>query len=174
MPKADPKRAAGGRILGKSARRARVKNAEAVEEYLTVIESARDADEVDRICRERGLMLACVARPQGMGRLEVRLVDGRENISVPIGGSIKFRGGSATKGDLDNCMSAGDLIVIRGSFAAGKFHKTTAIKVRGLFKTHGIGYPSNFFPAEDGSRDDLFDHDESEHDDEEEVDVDAV
>jgi hypothetical protein len=82
-------------------------------------------------------------------------------------------------------MSTGDLIVIRGSFAAGKFHKTTAIKVRGLFKTHGIGYPSNFFPAEDGSRDDLFDHDEDDsghesghesgHDSsQEDVDIDAV
>lgn len=172
MPKTEPKRsAATGRKEGKAAFRARTKNAAAVEEFLTLIERARTGDEAERLMTENGLILAHVIKTTGAGRLEVRLQDGREG-SFPIAGSIKFRGGAATKGDRENCMSAGDLIVIRGSFAAGKFRRPAAIRVRGIFQRHGIGYPPTFFPAEDGSRDDLFDHSEEAED--ADVDVDAV
>jgi hypothetical protein len=172
MPKVkeSTRSAATGHKEGKAAKRARTKNAAAVEEFLSLIERARTADDAERLMTENGLMLAHVIKATGAGRLEVRLLDGLEG-SFPIAGSIKFRGGAATKGDRENCMTSGDLVVIRGSFAAGKFRRATAIRVRGLFKHHGLSYPSIFFPAEDGSRDDLFNHDS---DDDDEVDVDVV
>lgn len=175
MPKVkESKRsAATGHKEGKAAKRARVKNAAAVEEFLTLIEGARDGDEAERLMADNAIMLAHVIKATGAGRLSVRLQDGREG-SVPIAGSIKFHGGAATKGDRENCMSAGDLIVIRGSFAAGKVRRATAIRVRGLYKRHGIGYPPAFFPAEDGAPDDLFDHGSEDEEGDADVDVDAV
>jgi hypothetical protein len=162
--------AATGRKEGKAAKRARMKNAAAVEEFLNLIERGRNADDVDRLLTENGLMLAHVIKATGAGRLEVRLLDGREG-SFPIAGSIMFSGGAATKGDRENCMSAGDVIVIRGGRAAGKFQRATATRVRGLFKRHGISYPPTFFGAEAGSSRDFFEADSDEEDD---VDPDAV
>lgn len=172
MPKTESTRsAATGRKEGKAAKRARVKNAAAVEEFLSLIEGARDADEVERRLMEHGLTLAHVIKTTGAGRLSVRLQDGREG-SFPIAGSIKFRGGAATKGDRENCMSAGDLVVIRGSFAAGKLHKTTAMRIRGLYKRYKIEYPPVFFPAEAGTHQEFFDY--GSEDDDASVDVDDV
>jgi hypothetical protein len=172
MPKVkETKRsAATGHKEGKAARRARTKNAAAVEEFLSVIERGRTADDVERLLADNGLMIAHVIKATGAGRLEVRLQDGGA-ASVPIAGSIKFRGGAATKGDRENCMSAGDLIVIRGSFAAGKFRRATALRVCGIFKNYGISYPSTFFPTTEGATDDIFDH---SSEDDADVDVDAV
>jgi hypothetical protein len=174
MPKVkESKRsAATGHKEGKAARRARTKNAAAVEEFLSVIERAASATDVERLLTESGLTLARVNKATGAGRLEVRLQNGGA-ASVPIAGSIKFRGGAATKGDRENCMSAGDLIVIRGSFAAGKFRRAATVKIRGLFKGYGITYPADFFPADEGAADDLFDHG-SDEDEDDEFDVDAV
>lgn len=172
MPKKESTRsAATGHKEGKAARRARTKNAAAVEEFLSVLERATTATDVERLLTESGLTLARVNKATGAGRLEVRLQDGG-SASVPIAGSIKFRGGAATKGDRENCMSAGDLVVIRGSFAAGKFRRAATVKIRGILKGHGITYPADFFPAEECAADDLFDHESEESD--AEVDIDAL
>jgi hypothetical protein len=159
-----------GRTLGKAAKRSRTKNAAVVEDYLKALESVETADDLNRLSTSSGLMLARVVKPQGMGRLEVRLQDGTAGQSVPIAGAVKFRGGATTKADLDHCMSAGDLIVLRGCQAAGKIRLSTAAIIREHFVKHRLPIVADFFGTDGADRDDFFDH-ESEDDD---VDVDAV
>lgn len=175
MPKVkESKRGATGRILGKAAKRSRDKNAAVVEDYLKSLESVETADDLNRLSKEHGLMLARVVKPQGMGRLEVRLQDGTAGLSVPIAGAVKFRGGATTKADLDHCMSAGDLIILRGCQAAGKIRLSTAAIIREHFVKHRLPVVADFFTTDgsDGS-DDIFDHADSE-DDDADVDIDAL
>lgn len=171
-----PKVKSNGRTLGKAAKRSRDKNAAVVEDYLKALESVETADDLNRLSTKHGLMLARVVKPQGMGRLEVRLQDGTAGQSVPIAGAVKFRGGATTKADLEHCMSAGDLIVLRGCQAAGKIRLSTAAIIREHFVKHRLPVVADFF-ATDGSdgSDDLFDHAASEDDEaDDDVDVDAV
>lgn len=171
MPKVkEAKRGATGRILGKAAKRSRTKNAAVVEDYLKALESVETADDLNRLSKEHGLMLARVVKAQGMGRLEVRLQDGTAGHSVPIAGAVKFRGGATTKADLEHCMSVGDLIVLRGCQAAGKIRLSTAAIIREHFVKHRLPVVADFFADGSGSDDDIFDRAEEDHD----VDVDAV
>jgi hypothetical protein len=173
MPKVkESKRGATGRVLGKAAKRSRTKNAAVVEDYLHALESVETSDDLNRLSKEHGLMLARVVRPQGMGRLEVRLQDGTAGLSVPIAGAVKFRGGAATKADLDHCMSTGDLIVLRGCQAAGKIRLSTAAIIREHFVKHRLPVVADFFASEGTDDDDIFDRTGTDTD--ADVDIDEV
>jgi hypothetical protein len=139
------RRGPGGKALGKSAIRAIVKNSIAVEEYLAAAEAATDAKALVDIART-GMMLARVVRPLGAGNLEVLLQTG-ESIRVPIGGSIRFKGRAGSKTDRDNCMIAGDVIVVRSAFAAGKLLPGTTAHVARIFERLGARVPKGFFVA---------------------------
>jgi translation initiation factor IF-1 len=138
------KRGPGGKALGKSAIRAIVKNSIAVEEYLSAAETASDAAELVAATARDGLLLGRVIRPLGAGNLEVLLQTG-ETIRIPIGGSIRFKGRAGSKTDRENCMVAGDIIVVRSAFAAGKLLPGTTAHVTALFERLGVRVPTGFF-----------------------------
>jgi len=139
------KRGPGGKALGKSAIRAIVKNSIAVEEYLAAAEVATDAKALTDIART-GILLARVVRPLGAGNLEVLLQTG-ESVRVPIGGSIRFKGRAGSKTDRENCMVAGDVIIVRSAFAAGKLLPGTTAHVARIFERLGAPVPKGFFAA---------------------------
>jgi hypothetical protein len=131
-----------GRQIGKAAMRAANKNHRVVDNYLDAVEE-RGATITS--VRERGYILGKVTRALGAGRLEVTLQDGQTDISVPIGGSIKFKGRAGTKTDRENCMCVGDIIVIDGGFAAAKINAGTADRIRRIFAEMEVTLPRGFF-----------------------------
>lgn len=145
--KAGPSSAAGGgrsavtgRPLGKAGIRALTKNAECVEQYIAL---CGRTDALERA----SLILARVTRTVGGGRVVVQLMDGTEDVSVPIGGSVKMKGRAATKTDRSNCMCQGDLVVVRGGIAAGKMSAAAAAHVAAIFAENDISAPRGFFGA---------------------------
>jgi hypothetical protein len=143
-----------GRPLGKAAIRALTKNAEAVEEVVEICDRAATAEDLQERMERAALILAKVSRTVGGGRVLVLLQDGEE-VSVPIGGSIKMKGKAATKTDRANCMCQGDYVVVRGGIAAGKMSPATVTYVRQVFADLMVAMPKGFFPSADA--DDMFD-----------------
>ena len=143
-----------GRPLGKAAIRALTKNAEAVEEVVEICDRAATAGDLQDRMERAALILAKVSRTVGGGRVLVLLQDGEE-VSVPIGGSIKLKGKAATKTDRANCMCQGDYVVVRGGIAAGKMSPATVTYVRQVFADLMVAMPKGFFPSADS--DDMFD-----------------
>jgi len=132
--------------LGKGARRALTKNADCVDEFLSIVSSAPTAAFLTVALEKEALTLARVMRSVGCGRLQVMLEDGTE-ANVPISGTIKFKGRSNTKADRANCMCADDVIVIRGSFAAAKVSPAAAAFIRKHYEAKGIKTPRGFFSS---------------------------
>jgi hypothetical protein len=145
--------AAGGRSqvtgvkLGKGARRALTKNADCVDEFLSIVSSSPTASYLAVALEKESLQLARVERSTGCGRLQVTLQDGTTGVSVPISGTIKFKGRSNTKTDRANCMCADDMIVIRGSFASAKVSPAAAAFIRKHYEAKGIKTPRGFFSS---------------------------
>jgi hypothetical protein len=138
---------ATGTKLGKGARRALGKNADCIKEYLQLVTTARTSTELADSMEEEAFTLARVTRATGGGRLEVHLQDGTEGVSVPISGTMKFKGRASTKADRANCMCAGDVIIIRGSFASAKLTPGYASVVKRKFEKLGVTVPGGFFTA---------------------------
>jgi hypothetical protein len=148
-----------GQKLGRAARRGLIKNAEACEEFLTICHTSR---QVESDLTAAALTLARIVRPTGAGRVEALLQTG-ETVSLPIAGSIKFKGGAGTKTDRANCMGRDDIIVIRGAQAAGKFSGAAAQEIQRIFARIGVSTPRGFFAeaaAEEG--DDVIEFDRSD------------
>ena len=145
--------AAGGRSqvtgvkLGKGARRALTKNADCVDEFLSIVSSSPTAAFLEVALEKEALQIARVERSTGCGRLQVTLQDGTTGVSVPISGTIKFKGRSNTKADRANCMCADDVIVIRGSFASAKVSPAAAAFIRKHYEAKGIKTPKGFFTS---------------------------
>jgi len=163
---------ATGTKLGKGARRAINKNADCVKDYLQIVASASTSSDLKAMLEEEALTLARVTRGTGGGRLEVHLQDGMEGVSVPICGTLKFKGRSSTKTDRANCMCAGDVIIIRGSFASAKLTPSDASAVKRKFDKLGMAVPMGFF-ASVGEivEEEAFEFDREK---EEEIDIDAL
>jgi len=138
-------RSVTGRALGKAAARALTKNAECVEEYMYICDRAECGSDLTDALERASLILARVTRTVGGGRVVVQLMDGTENVSVPIGGSIKMKGRAATKTDRANCMCQGDLVVVRGGIAAGKMSAAAAAHVSSIFSDLDVSAPKSFF-----------------------------
>jgi len=145
-----------GTKMGKGARRALLKNAECVDEFLDVIGQAEAMDRkgtpkaevgawLEMTLTRSALFLGRVTRSTGAGRLEVTLQTGEKGVSVPIAGTVKFKGKSGTKTDRANCMCANDVIVIRGSFANAKVQPGVAAQIRRAFERFGVVTPVGFF-----------------------------
>jgi len=143
--------------LGKAAIRALTKNAEAVEEVVEICDRAVTSGDLQDRMERAALILAKVSRTVGGGRVQVVLTDGEE-VSVPIGGSVKLKGKAATKTDRANCMCQGDYVVVRGGIAAGKMSAATVTYVRQVFVDLMVATPKGFFPSADV--DDMFDRSE--------------
>jgi len=149
-----------GRALGKAAMRALTKNAECVDEMVDLCDRALESGSqyggvrLQEVMERSALILAKVTRTVGGGRVNVQLMDGEE-VSVPIGGSIKMKGKAATKTDRANCMCQGDYVVVRGGIAAGKMSAATASYIRSVFGDLRIATPAGFFTV--SGDDDLFD-----------------
>jgi hypothetical protein len=156
-------RAAGGKVLGKAAKRSTKHNAECVDEYVTAVMEAAAAatgpsgtrahaqtalQMIGRSIAEGGgaMALARVTRAVGGGLLEVLLQEG-ETVKVPIAGSIVMKGRASTKMDRANCMCVGDIVVLRGGLASGKLPEAVADKVKRVFEAFGIVSPKSFFAA---------------------------
>ena len=159
--------------MGKGARRALLKNAECVEEFLGVVADAGTMERkmtlaeagawLEQTLTRSALTLGRVTRSTGAGRLEVTLQTGEKGVSVPIAGTVKFRGKSGTKTDRANCMCVNDIIVIRGSFANAKVSAGAAAQIRRAFEHFGVATPAGFFAfAEAEEADDGYDFDRSE------------
>ena len=138
-------RSVTGRALGKGAIRALTKNAECVDEYMYICDRAHSRSDLTDRLGSAALILARVTRTVGGGRVVVQLMDGTENVSVPIGGSIKMKGRAATKTDRANCMCQGDLVVVRGGIAAGKMSAASAAHVSAIFADLEVSVPKSFF-----------------------------
>jgi len=153
-----------GRALGKGAIRALTKNAECVEEYMYICDRAQSGVDLTYRLENAALILARVTRTVGGGRVLVQLMDGTENVSVPIGGSIKMKGRAATKTDRANCMCQGDLVVVRGGIAAGKMSAAAASHVSAIFVELEVSVPKSFFGLSMGSdaEDDEFEFDRTD------------
>jgi hypothetical protein len=158
--------------MGKGARRALLKNAECVDEVLDIIARAEAVERktggmkgeptkaaaiwLEQTMEQAAITLGRVTRSTGGGRLAVTLQTGEE-VSVPIAGTVKFKGKSGTKTDRENCMCANDIIVIRGSFANAKVSASAAAQIRRAYEHFRVDIPAGFFAfaeeaadAEDG------------------------
>ena len=157
-------RSVTGRALGKGAIRALTKNAECVEEYMYICDRAHSRSDLTDRLESAALILSRVTRTVGGGRVVVQLMDGTENVSVPIGGSIKMKGRAATKTDRANCMCQGDLVVVRGGIAAGKMSAAAAAHVSAIFGELEVSVPKSFFGLCMGSdaEDDEFEFDRTD------------
>ena len=140
----DSKRGVGGRAMGKAALKARGKNAKAVNDFLTMVEGVRDYKELEVAVEREGLRLARVTKMTGCSHLDVQLHDGR-TVNLGIAASIKGRGRAANKGDRENYMLAGDLIVVRDAHAAGKIPIALVKELEAEFERVGAMYPAGFF-----------------------------
>lgn len=140
----DSRRGAGGRTLGKAALQARRKNAGAIADFLDMIEAVRTHEELEEAVTRDGLRLARVTKALGCGRLNVQLHDGRD-IDLRIAKSVAFKGRAASKTDRDNCMVAGDLIVVRDAMAAGKIPSALVLDLADEFSRVGAATPPGFF-----------------------------
>ena len=140
----DSKRGVGGRAMGKAALKARSKNAKAVNDFLTMVEGVRDYKELETAVERDGLRLARVTKMTGCSHLDVQLHDGR-TVNLGIAASIKGRGRAANKGDRENYMLAGDLIVVRDAHAAGKIPIALVKELEAEFERIGAMYPAGFF-----------------------------
>jgi hypothetical protein len=182
-----------GTKLGKGARRALNKNADCVDDFLHIIQTAADLDDLTTSLGRDALTLGKVTRSPGCGRLEVTALnidgcayaevfakDGNAEVgcSVPICGTLKFKGRSSTKADRANCMCVGDVIILRGGLASGKMSAAAASVVRSTFDQFKMTYPTGFFTTataatgEEG--DDVIEWDRSEELAAEEAEVAAL
>lgn len=153
-----------GRALGKAAMRAMTKNAESVDQFVDICERAPTAADMYDALERAALILARVTRTVGGGRIQVQLYarDGvSEDVSVPIGGSIRMKGKAATKTDRANCMCQGDFVVVRGGIAAGKMSAATVAYIRGVFSDLEVMMPRGFFVVTDDDTE-TFEFDRSE------------
>jgi hypothetical protein len=166
---------ATGTKLGKGARRALSKNADCVKDYLQIVATATTVDQLTTLLEEEALTLARVTRATGGGRLEVNLQDGTEGVSVPISGTLKFKGRSSTKTDRANCMCAGDVIIIRGSFASAKLSPSNASAAKRKLEKLGVHIPMGFFAsAGTVAEEDAFEFDRNVAEPDEEINIDEV
>lgn len=136
-----------GTKLGKGARRALGKNAECVDDFMGLVTASKDAELLQVELKREALTLARVTRSPGCGRLEVTLQDGTTGVSVPIAGTIKFKGRAGTKADRSNCMCVGDVIIVRGSFASAKMTAAQASVAQRCYERLGLKVPGGFFTA---------------------------
>lgn len=176
--------AATGTKLGKGARRALSKNADCIDDFLHIVTQSKTREEITKDLNDDALTLARVTRSTGCGRLEVTALNidgcafGKEanieaGLSVPICGTLKFKGRSSTKADRANCMCVGDVIVLRGGFASAKMSPGAADIVRRKFDYLGLTYPTGFFSttAAAATEDDVFEFDRTEQLEAEEAEV---
>jgi len=172
-----------GTKLGKGARRALGKNADCIKEYLQLVTTARTSTELAESMDSEAFTLARVTRATGGGRLEVHLQDGTEGVSVPISGTMKFKGRASTKADRANCMCAGDVIIIRGSFASAKLTPGYASVVKRKFEKLEVTTPAGFFTAvgSGDAEEDAFEFERTEEkkggeeaEEDADIDIDAV
>lgn len=140
----DSKRGVGGRTLGKAALQARRKNAGAIADFLDMIEGVSSYEELEAAIARDGLRLARVTKALGCGRLNVQLHDGRA-VDLRIAKSVAFKGRAASKTDRENCMIAGDLVVVRDAMAAGKIPAALVLDLAAEFSRVGAATPAGFF-----------------------------
>lgn len=134
------------RPLGKSALRACKKATEATDEFVEAVEKAKSRAELESL-PDTGITIGRVTRSSGCNRLKVMDLDGTPDVDCRIAGAIAFKGKAATKGDRRNCMSVGDVIVIRGGLATGKLPISSCKRVKEVFDRFAARYPTGFFAA---------------------------
>jgi hypothetical protein len=140
----DSRRGAGGRTLGKAALQARRKNAKAIADFLDMLESVSTHTELEEAVAREGLRLARAVKALGCGRMEVQLQDGRtDNLTFKAG--IAMKGRAASKTDRENCVIAGDLVVVLDGKIAGKVPAALALDLADEFSRVGVATPAGFF-----------------------------
>lgn len=134
------------RPLGKSALRANKKATEATDEFVEAVEKVKSRAELEAL-PDTGITIGRVTRSSGCNRLKVMDLDGTPDVDCRIAGAIAFKGKAATKGDRRNCMSVGDVIVIRGGLANGKLSLSSCKRVKEVYDRFAARYPTGFFAA---------------------------
>jgi hypothetical protein len=130
--------------MGRAAKRAIDKSGECIDEFMEILtKGSKDLLAAQEVA---AMAAARVTKSVGGGRLQVQLQDGT-NTSVPIAGTLKFRGSSRSKTDRANCMCVGDIVVVRGGFAAGKMTNAEAKRCGSIYDRLGIVVPAGFFAA---------------------------
>jgi hypothetical protein len=142
----------GGKRVGRAAIRADSKNAECCDDYVTRLTSSCSYESIYDMADDH-VLLGRITKNVGCGSVQVLLQSGI-TATIPIGGSIRFKGRAATKSDRSNCMITGDVVVVDGGFAAGKLSCYQVVEVRRLFKTAGFGVPAGFFCTPGEAQDD--------------------
>jgi len=162
-----------GRALGRAARRSAAANATHIDQYLDIIMDPQTTADDLIVLHSRSNVLGRVERMLGGSQLSVTLqtVDGSRGATVPVGiaGALRFRGKAATKSDASNCMLPGDLILIIGGQASGKFPPATALAVKAIFAKRGLSIRELVPGAESAAEDDdeVFDRTEEREAEEE-------
>lgn len=113
---------------------------------MAIVEAAKNKKSLLDEQESEGVVAGRVSRATGGGRLEVLLQDG-STTSAPIAGTLKFKGRAGTKMDRANCMSFGDVIVVRGGYAAGKLTPAQTKRCGQLYETLDVTVPLGFFAA---------------------------
>lgn len=143
-----------GRQLGRAAIRSLNKNADHASEYLDSVLAASSLSDLQTLIRTSKIV-ARVLKPLGCGRLSVTLQTGEKEVNVPISGVLRFKGHANKKTDRDNCMCAGDVVLLDGGIASSKLSRATSNRVRRVFEKYGLDVPAGFFAiaGEEGSDD---------------------
>lgn len=141
-----------GRQLGRAAIRSLNKNADHASEYSDAVLAATSLPHLQALISESKI-LARVLKPLGCGRLSVTLQTGETEVNVPISGVLRFKGHANKKTDRDNCMCAGDFVLVDGGISSAKLTKCTVSKIRRVFTRLGATTPAGFF-SESGEEED--------------------
>lgn len=168
-----------GKQLSRAAIRALNKNAEAAEEYLSILESATRFADLEEL-KKHSLCLARVDRSLGAGHMECSVMmepaatakaAKLEELVLSIAGNIRFKGRAGTKTDRANCILVGDMAVVRGGVIAGKISRTSAKRCSEMLAKLGVVCPKGFFAFGEEA---TFEDDGFEFDREDEADAEAA
>jgi hypothetical protein len=158
-----------GRQLGRAAIRALEKNAHCIDQFLTLIDEAKDKEDLIIIEEVNAFVVARVTKSEGAGMFEVLCRDG-STAKVHVAGTIAFHGRAGTKTDRDNCIIRDDIIIVSGGRASAKLSGAFAAHVKRVFDINELPYPKKFFARgseEDSFNDDGYEFDRSDEEEEE-------
>ena len=168
-----------GRVLGKKAQKQQNKNNEAVEEFLTLVKAAPDAESLGLSLasnRKGPLELAKVDAPLGGGHIKVTKSDSVTE-TVRIAGAITLHGKAGNKTERDNCLYAGSHVILRGGDAAGRIPRAKVTEIKNVYEKLAIPTMKNFFLVDVADKDEEdcgVDFVEDEEEDITEEDIDAM
>jgi hypothetical protein len=108
------------------------------------MESAPNSDAMAAYMTSTASQLARVIKNHGGRQLEIQLQDGT-TVKARVSGTLATRGRSSTKGHIEYVMSANDVILFSGGFAAAKVPRSLYKHLERLFTDNRVAIPKGFF-----------------------------